>query len=327
MTAAATIAKPLARKDKREYPLDSFAFSGHQTFPLRISWLTKAADAVLRGEDPFKDPRVGTRHLGIGKNMVEALSCWTEFFGVLIFEPKTGAPSLTEFGRLVFGKEGHDRYLEDEQTLWLLHWESSAGHGRRLFAWHWLFNLQLESRFSRNDALRIFRQQGESAKRVLSEVTLRQHLEVFLGTYIRSTPVGKAGLVAEDFLESPLASLSFIQEGDRQGGRGSDPVYLIDSDVKNGISDELFRYSVHSWWNRRTVTDETASHRELCHGENSPGRVFRMPEHELHDRFQRLVANWPKEFAFQEHNQQRQIRRLTTPRLSTLLLSIYTREV
>lgn len=60
----------------------AFRFGGHQSFALRIAWLPKAVAAIEAGVDPLSDPLVGVVELGLGKNMVEALRCWIDAFGV-----------------------------------------------------------------------------------------------------------------------------------------------------------------------------------------------------------------------------------------------------
>src|SRR4029077_6408280 len=82
-----------------------FRFSGHQTFPLRITWIPKAVAEIAMGRDPLTDIDEGITQLGLGKNMVEALRCWVEAFqvarrieqgwiltpiGSLVFDPTDG---------------------------------------------------------------------------------------------------------------------------------------------------------------------------------------------------------------------------------------------
>src|ERR1035441_11066355 len=59
-----------------------FRFSGHQTFPLRITWIPKAVAEISAGRDPLTDIDQGITQLGLGKNMVEALRCWIEAFQI-----------------------------------------------------------------------------------------------------------------------------------------------------------------------------------------------------------------------------------------------------
>ena len=262
--------------------------------------------------------------LGLGKNMVESLGYWVEFFGVV--EPmKPGTqPVPTEFGRLIFGAKGHDQFLENEQTLWLLHWFGTAASPRPFFAWHWVFNVHLEPEFTHAEALTAFKAHCATYARPLSDATVRQHLDVFLATYVASTP--SAGAVAEDMLDSPLAALGLIKENDfAEGGRGREEGYVVDVARKPTLSDEVFRFTLHDWWSRDHQKDETISYRQICTGENSPGRVLRLPEQDIQERLQRLVEGWPKEFSLMESNHQRVVKRDRTPDLSALLRSVYDR--
>ena len=60
----------------------AFRFSGHQTFPLRITWIPKAVAEIVADRDPLTDIDEGITQLGLGKNMVEALRCWIEAFRI-----------------------------------------------------------------------------------------------------------------------------------------------------------------------------------------------------------------------------------------------------
>lgn len=262
--------------------------------------------------------------LGLGKNMVEALGWWVEFFGVAVFVGKKRKPELTEFGEALFGAHGRDRFLEDEQSLWLLHWQATTAAPRRMFAWHWLFNVHAEPEFTRASALQAFKTHCATYARPLSDVTVRQHLDVFLGTYVASAP--RPGAVAEDLLDSPLATLGLVREKDPgESAGGKEEAYVVDFGAKTSVTDELFRYCIHSWWTRTLGTEETCGYRQVCVAENSPGRVLKFPELQVHLRLQALVEKWPKEFQFAESNNQRQLRRLKTPQMDSLLHNIFDR--
>ncbi|OIR07388.1 hypothetical protein GALL_103440 [mine drainage metagenome] len=321
LSANATASEPLGPQSAAAAS-ERFLFAGHQTFALRISWLPKAATVLANGIDPFANPREGMMHLGIGRNMVEALRCWVQLYGVARFGDS--GPKLTEFGDLIFGSRGFDPFLEDERTLWLLHWNAATNRDLRFFAWHWVCNILSEPEFTYGEALRAFKAQTETKLRPLSPTTLRQHLDVFLSTYVQSaTPL--SGMVAEDLLESPLAVLGFIQRGEpRAGAQAKDIPYSVDVGPKSGISDELLRLCLHQGWPLFAGMNETISYREVGHAANSPGRIFRLPERDLHERLQRLAANWPNEFQLLESNNQRQLRRFSVvPRFSNLLRSVY----
>ncbi len=96
----------------------TYRFGGHQSFALRTAWLPKAAQAIHEGDDVFSDPLRGVVRLGLGKNMVESLRAWVEAYGIAI--RNEGKWALTPLGNALLGPGGYDRFLEDEQTLWLL---------------------------------------------------------------------------------------------------------------------------------------------------------------------------------------------------------------
>jgi hypothetical protein len=304
---------------------ERFSFSGHETFPLRVAWLPKAVDAVSQGKDPFSNTRDGMRILGLGKNMVMSLECWSEFFGVL--HRLNGNWEVTEFGNLIFGAGGLDPFLEDQRTLWLLHWKASTNCTRPFFAWHWFVNLFHEPEFALSEALRAFQTETDAYSRPLSGTTLRQHLDVFLRTYVASESVD--GRLPEDMLDSPLSSLGIIRKfGERRGDHGRDPLFSIDVRRKNLLPIGLFRFCLHDWWNRFVGDEHTAMFSDVAFGRCSPGRVLRLPEMEVRDRLVLLAQQRPIEFAVFEGSSQRIIQRLSRKKnLKKLLTEAYKRDV
>ena len=134
----------------------SFSFSGHETFVFRYTWLKKAVDAVKA------DPRVFGREdsivtLGVGKNMVRSIRHWGLATGVLAEEPKSRGTlmNVSRFGKFLFG-EGEslaaDPFLEDPNTLWLLHWRLVSDFERST-TWQWAFNRFPSNEFTREGLL------------------------------------------------------------------------------------------------------------------------------------------------------------------------------
>ena len=90
---------------------------------------------------------------------------------------------------------------------------------------------------------------------------------------------------------------------------GRQTTYSVDHGPKHTISDEVLRFAVHDWWIRHARNEQTVSFRLVNNAENSPGRVFRIPEREMNERLQRLARRWPEEFSLTESNNQRQVAR------------------
>jgi hypothetical protein len=89
-------------------------FSGHETFHCRHFWLKKGFDFIHQGLD-FKEPEVVV-NLGVGKNMVSSIQFWLKAFDI----SENG--ELSELGKNIFSEDGFDKYLENNGTLWLLHY-------------------------------------------------------------------------------------------------------------------------------------------------------------------------------------------------------------
>ncbi len=119
-----------------EYRFDQASFGRHQTFHLRYAWLTKGFQAMAADPRAF-DADESTVTLGVGKNMVAAIHYWLQ--ATRIAERGPGGLCPTALGQAVFAADGLDPYLEDEATLWLIHWLLST-NGTQATVWRWFFN-------------------------------------------------------------------------------------------------------------------------------------------------------------------------------------------
>jgi hypothetical protein len=89
-------------------------FSGHETFHCRHFWLKKGFDFIEQGLE-FNDPQAVV-NLGVGKNMVSSIQHWLNAFNIIENN------DLSEFSKQVFDNAGYDAYLENNGSLWLLHY-------------------------------------------------------------------------------------------------------------------------------------------------------------------------------------------------------------
>ena len=100
------------------------------------------------------------------------------------------------------GRRGFDPFLEDICTLWLIHWNLSTNVQSPLLAWDYLLNRWQEPDLVRTAVLKGLEKEASKQDEGLSPVTLEQHLDTFLHTYIPTR--GRKGEVLEDNLDSPL---------------------------------------------------------------------------------------------------------------------------
>jgi len=282
-----------------------FRFGGHQTFPLRIAWIPKAVAHIVDGIDVLTDVDEGILRLGLGKNMVEALRCWIDSYQIA--KHTGGQWELSEVGALIFGRDGIDPYLEDASTSWVLHWLISTNRRAPFWAWECLFNRWPAVDFHATSVLDAFKRQADQNPKPASPVTLKQHWEVFLHTYYPTRAEN-----GEDGLDSALSVLRLIRPyGERQNAAGKwEPLYSFDTSMKIGMSQNLFAFFLHDWWNNSFPEEQTVPFREIVNGNLSPGRVLKMQESEVAQRLTEMAKHSPSVFEITESMNLRQFRRL-----------------
>lgn len=298
-----------------------YRFGGHQSFALRIAWLPKAVATIEAGTDPLSTPIVGVVELGLGKNMVESLRCWIDAFGVA--KRARHGWSLTPIGAAIFGENGHDPFLEDVQTLWLMHWTISTRSEGRFFAWELLVNRWTETTFSPSVVVDAFLREAERSDRRLSPISARQHFDVWLQSYL----AGRSGR-GEESLDSPMTALGLVRHaGERDvGGGRREPVYAFDRGPKQRLADATFAYALGDWWDEQYGGDETAPLREITFGRASPGQVFRLSEHEVRERLLALTSDPLSGFALRESLNQHVVQRTSRRDPASLLGAIYSQD-
>ncbi len=159
------------------------SFGKAQTFPLRLGWLPKVCESARKGDDLSDDELIA--EWGVGKNMVGAIRHWAKAANVVRFG---GKPQLTALGHHIFGKGGIDPYLEDDATLWLLHWHINS-RPYIFTAGFWFFNRFVKRVFSEHEAGRELAEQMQAAGGKVSENTAKRDIGALLRMYCRQ---GKA---------------------------------------------------------------------------------------------------------------------------------------
>jgi hypothetical protein len=278
----------------------AFKFSGHETFPCRYAWLPKAYGAIAADAEAFANEDDAMINLGVGKNMVRSIRFWVQAAGIA--EPrKAGGYEVTGFGKAVFARRGFDPFLEDTRTLWLIHWNLASETEDPLFAWDYLLNLWQEPEFSRASVLRAFRKEAEKQERPLSDVTLEQHFETFLHTYVPTR--SRKGDIQEDNLDCPLVELELIQQvGERRLGESGkrEPIYAFRRDEKPGVTPELFAYCLDEFWKRRRPAEKTLTFRDVAFGHGGPGQLFKLPEWDVRQRLEAIETESGGAFRYRE---------------------------
>lgn len=304
----------------------NYRYSGHETFPCRYTWLPKAVRGLRSNAQLFSNESEGEAmvSLGVGKNMVRAIRFWADAAEIASPRERDGGLHATDFGELIFGAKGHDQFLEDIRTLWLIHWKFSTSADQPLFAWHYLLNFWHRPDFTRTEALAAFSQEAQRMGKRLSLVTLDHHFTTFLHTYVPTR--GKKGEVLEENLDCPLTELELIQKvGERTHADSNrrESIYAFRVEEKPEISPELFIYSLDDYWSKWHKHEKTLSFREVAVGEGSPGQVFKLPEQAIRTRLESIEKNSEGALIYQESAAIQQLVRQKPSPQRELLENIY----
>lgn len=284
----------------------NYKFSGHETFPCRYAWLPKAFLAIKDDSKVFSDVENAMVVMGVGKNMVRSIQFWVQMAGVAELG-KNGEFHTTEFGEALLSREGFDPFLEDIRTLWLIHWRFSCFSKEPMFAWDYLLNHWHRPEITRSEILPVFVVEAERLGRKLSPVTLEQHFDTFLHTYVPTQ--SPKGDIREDNLDSPLVELEILQkvgEHKTDGSGKRENVYAFRREEKDEITPELFIYCLAEFWERR-ANDKTMAFREISVGHGSPGQIFKLPELAIRERLESIEVDSRGAFTYQESSNLQQV--------------------
>ncbi len=288
----------------------AYRFSGHETFPCRYAWLPKAFKEISNDPTSFADEEQAMIRLGVGKNMVRAIRFWMLETSIV---SKTAAHAYepTPFAKAILGQHGFDPFLEDIRTLWLIHWNlSTYKKDEPLFAWDFLLNHWQAPEISRSEVLQAFRKAANAEARPPSDVTLEQHFDTFLHTYVPTR--SRKGDIQEDNLDCPLVELEFLQViGERRldGSGKREPIYAFRREEKQEITPELFAYCLGDFWQKRWSAEKTLSFKEVAFGQGSPGQILKLPEWNIRQRLEAISSDTNGFFRYTESAAQQQVSR------------------
>lgn len=161
-----------------------YSFSGHESFFCKPLWLKKAYDAMDEGVNFASQDAVAA--LGVGKNMVSSIRFWSRAFGLSINDiPSPFAISIFD------SEQGYDPYLEDEGTLWLLHYYLLTQKVASLYNLTFL-DFQREKReFDRNQLQAFIKRKCNvpEQRNVYNENTVKKDIGVLLHNYVAPSEV------------------------------------------------------------------------------------------------------------------------------------------
>lgn len=210
-------------------------FSGHETFHCRHLWLKKGYDFIKKG-GKFTD-NDAVVELGVGKNMVSSISFWMKAFGII---DKDGL--LTDFAHYILEDNGKDPYIEDEATLWLLHYQLITQNIASTYSL--IFNefRREKIEFTRDNFIAfVVRKAEELNLSQINKNTVSTDFEVLTKMYLRTDAQSKD---REDTFSGLLTELNIIQEEKRKVDDKTVTFYSISTEEKSEIPDEVLLYAI-----------------------------------------------------------------------------------
>ena len=238
---------------------EKLIFSGHDTFHCKEFWLKKGYDFVIN-KNIFNDE--ASIELGVGRNMVNSIRFWIKAFNIV--DAKT--EKTTEIGDFIFCENsGVDKYLENETTLWLLHYLLIKNDYSSIYST--IFNSFRKSKpeFNKDNFISYMKINGDNT----NPNTLAKDFSVFTRMYHSKDEKTKESSFSGLFSDLELVQLLDISKK-----------YFIKNDKQKSIAIELLLYIILD----DKEYGKSISFKHLFSGFNSIGNIFSFSKEELENK-------------------------------------------
>jgi hypothetical protein len=261
-------------------------FSGHDSFICKHFWLKKGYDFINRGDKSFND-ELAVVELGVGKNMVTAISYWLKAYGIT-----DQSNQITELGHFLFNdRTGVDPYLEDLASIWLLHY--SLIKSEKASIYNLFFNeFRRDKLHFTKEQLSNFLQRklkGNDQNNVNTN-TLNTDIGVFIRNYLR--PGYKSRKIdIEDEFSNLFVDLQFMDSYQSENAEYKlVEWYKVENDVRLDLPAEVVLFSILD----NDTYGNSISFKELSSGFSSPGAVFALNEDGLFNKIEQIQTKIPE---------------------------------
>jgi hypothetical protein len=276
-------------------------FSGHDTFACRSLWLKKGYEFVKKNGSFNSSDAVVT--LGVGKNMVSSIRYWMKAFDML-----NSDDNLTELAHKLLDDDGWDPYLEDEGTLWLLHYHLvKKAHAS---AYYLIFNELRKQKieFSKENFIKFAQNKFETK---ISENTLNDDFVTFTKMYLND----KTSKDKEDVIGGLLTELNLIKIIKRP----KDDVFVIEDSEKRTIPDALCYYAL----TENDSYGQSISLQTIATEINSFGVIFGVNQTGIINKFENLMNLYENELVYKDDAGVKEIQFKTQKRTPFSILNDY----
>ena len=271
----------------------------HEKFVFRQGWLKKGFDVIETDPTAFSKEDAYIR-LGVGKNMAASIRFWCQALNILE-EIKTEDYKgfrPTTLGKLIFGNNGSDPYLEKYGTLWLLHWQL-ANNPIRGITYQIFYSKIFEIEFKKHQLVNLLSKELPRYGVNTTDSMLGREVDIFLRTYVPARTKTKDSI--EDSLDCPLADLNLITYVQ------SDDIYRFRIGPKNTLPASIFNFSFISYIKQISKNRRTAGIDEIIYNPGSPGQIFKLDENSVMEYLDKIEQHTNGAVQLQETAGLRQI--------------------
>ncbi|HMX00943.1 MAG TPA: DUF4007 family protein [Cyclobacteriaceae bacterium] len=250
-------------------------FSGHESFQCRQLWLKKGYDFIA-AENSFNSEDAVVE-LGVGKNMVASIRFWMKAFNLLTTDDK-----LTSFAHKLLSDDGWDPYLEDEASLWLLHYQLVKNNFASTYSI--VFNELRRERieFTKDNFISFVKRKSESERTSqINEKTISEDFSVMMKMYLRSDLQLKD---KEESFSGLLTDLNLI----KSFSKGKDEFLIIENSERHEIPDEVILYAILDGGQ----FDSSINLNNIEHDYNSAGSIFAINRPGLVSKIENLTSKF-----------------------------------
>lgn len=260
-----------------------YTFSGHDSFQCRQLWLKKGYD-YIKSQKSFNDEDSVVK-LGVGKNMVSAIRYWMKAFNII-----DNKDNVTEFGTALFSENGWDPFLEDDASLWLLHYQLVKTNLASTYSI--IFNdFRKEKIFFTKETFVNYLKRRKEAEEGLNfnEKTVADDFDVFLKMYQGNDSSNKD---VEDGFSGILSEIDLL----KTVGKGKEAQYQIENNERDNLPEAVLLFSILD----NPTYGNSISLNSLENEPNSPGSIFALSRSGLTSKLSE-IANDNKQITFTDH--------------------------
>ena len=277
------------------------SFSGHDKFECKIDWITKGLVSFSANNQIFTPANIeeGIKILGLGINMIKSLRHWMQ---VLCLIEKS---SLTELGQIILDK---DPYLENNDTLWLLHW-NIVKNKEKATLYNFFFNNIYPNKFTKEQIFNQVVLWLENNNIKLSQTTIKSDIDVFVKMYKSND--------SKDLNLNLFSELKLITEQ-------APGIYTLNINTVTNISDNAFIYVFLDYIDTLNNTiSESISVDDIQRGKFSLQKSLCLGENILYNKIHRLEQLTDGKLSYSEASGIRQIYIDSSLNKTDLLYKIY----